>query len=57
MLTAIDKAIIPVLASLVAWTNQKYGFHFNADPAAIGIVVGAVTSIIVYFIPNKEVTK
>ena len=54
MLTAIDKAIVPILIGVVAWLNQKYGLHLPADDASVSLLVSAVTSIIVYFIPNKE---
>jgi len=53
MLTAFDKAIIPLLAALIAYGNQKFGLQLNASPEALTVLVGALTSIIVYFIPNK----
>lgn len=53
MLTAFDKAIVPVLAAAITWLNQKYGFHFDADPANLTLVVGAIASIVTYFVPNK----
>ena len=56
MLTAFDKAIIPILASVLAWVNQKYGFHFDTTPETLSVFVGAVSSVVVYFIPNKAAT-
>lgn len=53
MLTAFDKAVIPVLAAAITWVNQKYGLHIDADPANLTVLIGAVSSIIVYFVPNK----
>jgi len=53
MLTTFDKAIVPLIVSGLAYINQRYGLHFNADPATVGSVIAAVTAIAVYFIPNK----
>lgn len=55
MLTTIDKAIVALLPGLIVWINQTWGWHLNADPAAIGTFVSAVSAILVYFIPNKAV--
>jgi len=53
MISAIDKACVPILVALATWLNQKYGFHLDVDPATLAGVVGAISSIVVYFIPNK----
>ncbi len=53
MLTAFDKAIVPILAGLLAWLNQKYGFKFDTSPETLTIIVSAITTAIVYFVPNK----
>lgn len=57
MISAIDKALIPILVSAATWLNQKYGLHLDVDPASLAMLVGAASSIIVYFIPNKAVPK
>jgi hypothetical protein len=56
MLTEFDKAVIPIVVAIIAWCNQKWGLHFDTDPTIVGGIVGAVTSIIVYFWPNKAAT-
>lgn len=53
MLTTVDKAIVAILPGIVAWVNQKWGLHFNADPATLTLVVSAISTILVYFVPNK----
>jgi len=53
MLTTFDKAAIPILVALLTWLNQKYGFHFDTSPETLTAFIGAVSSIIVYFVPNK----
>lgn len=53
MISAIDKALVPIAVSVVTWANQRYGFHLDADPATLAVFVGALSSIIVYFVPNK----
>lgn len=57
MLTTIDKAIVAILPGIVAWANQKWGFHFDASPETLTLVVSAISTILVYFIPNKQVVK
>ena len=53
MMTGFDKAIVAVLVPFVAWLNQKYGLKIEADPETITVVVGFLSSIAVYFMPNK----
>ena len=55
MLTAFDKAMVPVLAAAITWLNQKYGYHFDASSETLTLLIGAASSIIVYFVPNKQV--
>ena len=57
MISAIDKALVPILVSAVTWANQQWGWHLDADPSTLAMIVGAVSSIIVYFMPNKGVAK
>lgn len=53
MLTSFDKALIAVLPGLLTWLNQKYGLRLDASPETLTVVVGFISSILVYFIPNK----
>lgn len=52
MFTAIDKALVAILPGVVAWINQKWGFHFDASPETLTGVVSAISAILVYFVPN-----
>lgn len=54
MLTGFDKALAAALPPLVAWANQRWGLKIDADPATIGAAVAFMSSIAVYFVPNKE---
>lgn len=53
MLTAFDKALVPIAAAIIGWLNQKYGFHFSASPETLTLLFGAISTVIVYFVPNK----
>lgn len=53
MVTAFDKACVPLLAAAIAWLNQRFGLHFDVSPETLTGLVGAVSAILVYFIPNK----
>lgn len=57
MITPIDKAIVAFLLPLLVWLNQKYGFSFPIDAASLTLLVGAVTGLVVYLVPNKGATS
>lgn len=53
MITGFDKALVAILVPLVGWLNQKYGLRIDASPETLTVVVGFISSLLVYFIPNK----
>lgn len=53
MLTSFDKALVPIVASIFAFLNQKFGWHLDASTESLTVLFGALASIIVYFVPNK----
>lgn len=53
MLTQFDKALVAILPGVITWINQKYGAHIDASPETLAAVVGFISSILVYFVPNK----
>lgn len=53
MITPLDKAIVAFLIPLLAFVNQKWGFAFPLDAQSLSLLVGAVTGLAVYFVPNK----
>jgi putative flippase GtrA len=53
MLTAFDKAMVFIVAGFLGFLNQKFGYHFDTTPETLSIVIAAISSIIVYFVPNK----
>lgn len=53
MISQFDKAIVALLPPVLAWLNQKYGLRIDASPETLTAVVGFVSSILVYFTPNK----
>ena len=52
-MTNFDKALVAVLPGIITWLNQKYGAHIDASPETLTVVVGFISSILVYFVPNK----
>lgn len=54
MLTTIDKALVAILPPILAWMNQKWGLHIDASPETLTVVVGFISSILVYFVPNNS---
>jgi len=53
MLTAFDKALVPIVGALVVYINQHYGWHLPADDVSLQALFAGVSAIVVYFIPNK----
>lgn len=54
MITAFDKAVAAALPGVFMWLNQKYGFHLDASPEAVSVIVGFLSMILVYFVPNAK---
>jgi hypothetical protein len=52
-MTAFDKAIVAILVPILAWVNQKYGLTIDASPETLTVVVGFISSVAVYVVPNK----
>lgn len=65
MLTVFDKAIAGFLIGFLVTLNQKYGFHFDVGPDTQAVftslvdaaINGLLTSLAVYFAPNKGATQ
>ena len=53
MLTAYDKLLVSLLPPILTWLNQKYGLKIDASPETLTTVVGFISSILVYLVPNK----
>ena len=53
MLTQFDKALAAILPGILAWLNQKYGMKIITTPETLMAVVAFISSILVYFVPNK----
>ena len=56
MLTVLDKAIAAFLPGVLLWLNQKYGFKFDVSPENMAAIASILGSVLVYFVPNKDVT-
>lgn len=56
MITVLDKALVAILPALLLWLNQKFGYHFDTTPETMTVLAGAISSILVYFVPNKGAT-
>ncbi len=51
MFTTFDKALVGIIMGGVALANL-FGFHFGVSEATVNGIVGVLTPILVYFIPN-----
>ena len=51
MFTTFDKALVGIIMGGVALANV-FGFHFGVTEATVTAVVGFLTPILVYLVPN-----
>jgi hypothetical protein len=54
MVTTFDKAIVAVLSGLFFFLGQFFGIGFFADmsPETFTAIAGAVTTVLVWLVPN-----
>ena len=53
MFSRYDKAIVALTMAVLGIVSQATGINFGLDEATVTIVVGLVTSALVYLVPNK----
>lgn len=53
MLTQYNKALAAIIPAIVVWVNQKFGMKIDTSPETMMAVVAFISSILVFFIPNK----
>lgn len=53
-LAAYSKSIIALLVPLITFANQKWGLSLPVDDQTLGMIVAAVTSVIVWAVPNAK---
>jgi hypothetical protein len=52
MYTQFDKAIVVVIMSVVQLANV-FGFHWGLQQDTVTEIVGGITPILAYLVPNK----
>ncbi len=54
MFTSIDKALAAALMAAIFLLNEFGGIDVGVSEATVTAVVGALTPVLVYLIPNKK---
>lgn len=54
MFTSIDKAITAFIMGGLSIGNLLFGSKIGIDPNVLGTVIGGLTPILVWLIPNKS---
>jgi hypothetical protein len=54
MFTSVDKAITAGVMAVVYLINHFTSFHFMLDEGTVTGIIGVITPVLVYFIPNKR---
>ncbi len=50
---AYNKFIVCLIMAAVAWARAKYNIDLGIDETTATALVGAVTALLVYMVPNK----
>lgn len=53
MFTSIDKAIVAAIMALIFIGNQ-FGLNIGLSEQTVTLIVGVLTPILVYLVPNKR---
>lgn len=54
MFTSVDKALAAIACGIVYIINEFSPFHFGVDESTVSAVVGIMSPLLVYFLPNKS---
>lgn len=54
MFTTVDKALVAVVMALVFLLNHFTSFHFALDEGTVTSIVGVLTPILVWLVPNAK---
>lgn len=55
MFSSLDKAIVAMIMGFLYIANSVFGWTFGFTEQQVAAVIGLLTPILVYFIPNKKV--
>lgn len=53
-MNAYSKFIVAVIMAIAAWVRAAYDIDLGLDESTVTALVGAITSILVFAIPNKS---
>ena len=52
-MSAYNKFVVAVCMAVLEWIRVTYNIDLGLDESTVTAVVGAVTAILVYVVPNK----
>lgn len=55
--TSANKAIVALIIPLIAWANQRWGLALPVDESTLLALVGLVTTVAVFLVPNRVNTS
>lgn len=53
-MSAYNKFWVTMVMAFVAWARAAYGIDLGIDETTATALVGAITAILVYIVPNKS---
>ena len=54
MFTSIDKALVALIMGILYIVNSIWGINIGVSEQTITTIIGILTPIIVYLVPNKH---
>jgi len=54
MFTSIDKALVAIIMGVAYIANSAFGVDFGLEQSTVSMVIGGLTPILVWLIPNRE---
>ncbi len=56
-LAQYNKALVPLVMSLIYFLNTYYGIEIPLDETSVMILFGVITSLLTWLVPNKKTEK
>ncbi len=54
MFTSVDKALVALIMGVLYILNTFAGIDLGVDAQTVSVIIGALTPVLVYFVPNKN---
>lgn len=57
MISSMDKALVAMIMGFLFILNSIWGINIGLSQETVGVIVGALTPLLVFLVPNKPKPK